>query len=161
MIRSRINMVDILLLAAAAGLCIGAFRRSEEIFLPSPVSHVRPRLSVAVAPYQPDSVEARVLDRDVFGALKPDTLSRGIQRPSPTATIPIPQGVFLTNLSIKAIAGPPWVAVLSGFPGSATQAVVITGDTVGHYRIRSISSDSVTLQTPDSIIRLSFIRIGS
>lgn len=156
----RARLIDIGLLAIAAAVCAGAYRRVDV----APVSVTAMRSSSVTVPVTSsdtlDSAEARVLARDVFG------IEQGVadvasapQVPS-NATIAIPPGVFTARISVQAIAGPPWIAVLSGLPGRTTQTVVLAGDTVGVYRIRSISRDSVTIQAPDSLIRLSLIRVG-
>jgi len=155
------RIVDALSLGMVAILCAAALGRSAVIpsgraILPSGRS-----ISVVVSSDSLDSAEAHVLERNVFGAPQLMSGTAAAQNFSPRAPILIPPGVFRASLMIQAIAGPPWVAVLSGIPGHNAQIVVTAGDTVGTYRIRSISTDSVIIQAPDSVIHLTFTKAGS
>jgi len=59
------------------------------------------------------------------------------------------------TLILKAIiGGPPWQGVLEGFPGREGASVVRAGDKIDRFTIRSITSDSVVIHSPDSTYRL-------
>lgn len=57
--------------------------------------------------------------------------------------------------TVSGIVGPPWRAVLEGIRGREGSILVAKGDTVGGYRIVSLSTDTVVIQAKDTTWRLS------
>jgi hypothetical protein len=148
----RFLPADIVLLMLASALCIIAYRAT--IISPATTTAIGQALSVeSIHLPMLDSAVARVMRRNVFETPLPAP-ELGDEQQKPVA-IPAPLPISDPGIAVRAIAGPPWVAVLSGLPGQSSQRVVIAGDTSGVYRIRSITSDSVTIQSPDSLIRVS------
>ncbi len=60
--------------------------------------------------------------------------------------------------TVSGLIGPPWRAVLEGIPGRAGGVLVASGDTVGGYRILRVRSNSVEVQAPDTLWRLTVRR---
>lgn len=54
-------------------------------------------------------------------------------------------------LAVQGIIGPPWTAVLAGIPGHSRPWVVHTGDTVGDFKITSVTRDTVIVAGPDTV----------
>ena len=69
---------------------------------------------------------------------------------SPIGRIPLGGGAAPR---LAGVAGPPWSAVLTGI-SSAPQVTVAVRDTVGGYRVLSISSDYVVLRGRDTTLKL-------
>jgi hypothetical protein len=72
----------------------------------------------------------------------------------PVAGDPPPPPRFRPTLSVSGIVGPPWVALLDGVPAHNASLVVHPGDVLGDLRVRSIDSDLVVIQGPDTTWRL-------
>lgn len=61
------------------------------------------------------------------------------------------------TLVLKAIiGGPPWQAVIDGFPGQPTGTIAGPGARFDKLLVRSVSRDSVVVQGPDTAWVLSF-----
>lgn len=56
------------------------------------------------------------------------------------------------------IGGPPWEALLEGVPGRQGSALVRRGDTLGGFRVRSISKDTVKVSGLDTTWTLTIRR---
>ena len=78
--------------------------------------------------------------------------------PSPPSFSPPPFGGMQPR--VTGISGPPWEAVLENVPGRQGAVVARPGDRFGDLRVRSISSDRVVVQGPDTTLRLQIHRNG-
>ena len=74
-----------------------------------------------------------------------------------------PQGGELAPPSVRPVfvlkaivGGPPWQAVVEGFPGQATSLVVRAGERFDKLAVRSVTRDSVVVQAPDTTWVLTF-----
>ena len=65
---------------------------------------------------------------------------------------PVPVRPFFTVRAI--IGGPPWSALLEGIPGQSGGVIVSAGNTFDKLRIRSITRDTVVMQSPDTTWKL-------
>lgn len=99
-----------------------------------------------------------IVDHDVF---------RLVRRPSPVAYRPELEGVappppppkLRPPLALSGIlGGPPWEALVDGFPGHDASLMVRKGDVVGTLRVRSVSADSVVIAGEDTTWRLGLRR---
>lgn len=145
-------------------------RRRERTSQAPPAS--RPTTGFAVLPVIADeslaaSVE-RIRNHDPFRTLQAPPQAT----PQLAGTLPLaagessawPFGALQTRtsfnaangLAVRAVAGPPWVAVLSGVPGRPEHVMAMVNDTLGALRIRAISSGAVVIETRDSVVRLTF-----
>jgi len=62
-------------------------------------------------------------------------------------------------LVLKAIVGgPPWQAVVDGIPGQQPGSIVRTGDTFDKLTVRNVGRDTVVIQAPDTIWKLTLSR---
>lgn len=59
---------------------------------------------------------------------------------------------------VSGLIGPPWRAVLEGIPGRPGGVLVSAGDTIGGYRILRVRANSVEIQAPDTLWRLTVRR---
>lgn len=135
----------------------------------SPVSQPQPALassSVSRATLT-DSLDAavrRLAESDPFmmnGGAQAARLATVSAAPASTmAALPGGMvGIPLTaGAALKAVAGPPWTAVVAGLPGQSGQSVLMIGDTAGGYRVTAIHSDTVILRSRDSTLRLALPR---
>jgi hypothetical protein len=68
---------------------------------------------------------------------------------------------FRGALTLRGIVGgPPWQAVIDGIPGQPSGTVVRAGSTFEKLTIRSVTRDTVIIQSPDTIWRLTLGRGG-
>jgi len=68
---------------------------------------------------------------------------------------PPPTPFFRGPLVLKGIVGgPPWQAVIDGLPGQPPGTVVSAGNTFDKLVIRAVSRDTVVVQAPDTVWRL-------
>lgn len=66
---------------------------------------------------------------------------------------------FRGDLVLKGIVGgPPWQAVIDGLPGQPSGTVAKAGSTFDKLVIRTISRDTVVVQAPDTVWRLTLKR---
>lgn len=72
----------------------------------------------------------------------------------PPSMAPPPPPPERPNLAFVGIVGPPWEALVEGFPGREGAVLVQAGERVGNYRVRSIRPDLVVVQGPDTTWRL-------
>lgn len=75
------------------------------------------------------------------GAPAPDTVSG-------------PEAPAIQLVLLGVAGGPPWQAVITGFPELPGSRVVRPGERVGAYSVIRIVRDTVVLQGPDSTLRL-------
>jgi hypothetical protein len=116
------------------------------------------------APVEEDSLEslaATITDGNVFRLARRPTAAAfavrdGRQTVSATPTPPAPPKAALILKAI--IGGPPWQGVLEGVPGRDGATVVRSGDKIDRFTVRSISRDTVLIQSPDSTYRLTLKR---
>lgn len=152
---------DVVVVFAAATACIGVYRSR---LADAPTSREARYTRIAdqrIPPTTLDSAQAQVLRRDLFGIQAIENSPDARPQVASGAPIPLPPGVMVSIIEVHAIAGPPWIAVMSGLPGHVNQAVVIPGDTAGSYMVRSISRDTVVLLVHDSLRRFSITRAGN
>lgn len=73
-------------------------------------------------------------------------------RPFGSADEPRDEGPALVRplLRVTGIAGPPWSAIVEGFPGREQGTVVRPGDRVGALRVARISPDAVHIVGADT-----------
>ena len=67
-----------------------------------------------------------------------------------------PPVVVRPVLTLKAIVGPPWQALVDGIPGQPAGAIVRTGGVFDKLVARTVTRDSVVIQGPDTAWVLSF-----
>jgi hypothetical protein len=68
------------------------------------------------------------------------------------AASPLPRNTWAgvrPTLTLKATAGPPWQAIIDGLPGQTSAAVVRAGSVFDRLTIKSVSRDTVFVQSPD------------
>jgi hypothetical protein len=53
-------------------------------------------------------------------------------------------------LVVRAISGPPWIALIEGIPGKANLTLVRADGTYDRLRVRSITRDTVVMEGPDT-----------
>ena len=104
-------------------------------------------------------LSADVEEGDVFRLARQPGPAQLDTRPSaqqgqagiPSAAIVSPR----IPLTLKAIVGgPPWQGVVEGFPGRESAVFLRTGDKVDRFTVRSVGRDTVVIQSPDSLYRL-------
>lgn len=143
--------VGILLwLVAAIGIASTAFRVREA--LPSDHEVASLQLGELSPPW--------TRDPEILGAAADRAAASSLfgQRGEPT---PRPNDVDGTgvepdlDIEVVGILGPPWTAVLRGFPDQGAARVVRAGDAVGPVTVTSISDDRLVLSWGDSILTLS------
>jgi hypothetical protein len=124
--------------------------------------------SRTVAPGVVSPVDRRALDKSANAAkdLDPFRLSR---RPAEVAYLPRSATAsaisttppFRGPLHLRGIVGgPPWQAIVDGLPGQPPGTVVSAGKTFDKIVVRSISRDTVIIQAPDTIWRLTLTKGG-
>jgi hypothetical protein len=153
-----IGRLEIGLLLLALGLSAVAARRWHNALpaAPSSASTLGTALSIP-ASVEEDSLAAA---RELGAQSDPFRLSRTpatvpFTRAAPPSALPMGQPMFRPNLVLKGIVGgPPWQAVIDGLPGQPAGTVVKAGGTFDKLIIRSISRDTVVVQSPDSTWRL-------
>jgi hypothetical protein len=122
--------------------------------------------TVSSAPETGTAVSAALLDEAALVATEqnPFRLSR---TPSDVAFVPrrvamaTPSGppAFRGVLVLKGIVGgPPWHAVIDGLPGQPPGTMVSAGSTFDKLVIRAISRDTVVVQAPDTVWRLTLTK---
>lgn len=142
-----------------------AFRRWRSA-LP-PIGRVTPVIGAIQSPprrVQPESLDDMVdltIDNDPFRLSgSPSTLpyvrSAALQsQPPAISSAPRPP------LFLKAIVGgPPWQAIVDGIPGQPPGTIVVAGSTFDKLRVRSVSRDTVVVQGPDTLWKLTLPRSG-
>lgn len=147
-----------LLLSAVAGL---RWQRGLDGFAAPRVSAGVPQLAPAAPP-----IHVAVLDSaaDMAATNDPFRLAN-----APSAVAYDPRGDMVagivaarvvaapmrpTMLVRGIIGGPPWQAIIDGIPGQAAGTIVRDGMTFDRLSIRSVSRDTVTVQAPDTIWKL-------
>ncbi|MGH7679626.1 MAG: hypothetical protein ACRENU_14240 [Gemmatimonadaceae bacterium] len=79
--------------------------------------------------------------------------------PRGQAAPPPPAPVVHPTLTLKGIVGgPPWQAVVDGLPGQPVGTVVSAGNVFDKLVVRSVSRDSVVIQSPDTTWRLTLTK---
>jgi hypothetical protein len=148
-------VASLLLIPVARRRWLGAIPQSRA------ARAVIPRLSSMSTRPVDDSLaaaEALVVDNDPF---------RLANHPASVSYDPRagdgPQGAELGPLSVRPVfvlkaivGGPPWQAVVEGFPGQAASVVVRTGERFDKLAVRSVTRDSVIVQAPDTTWVLTF-----
>jgi hypothetical protein len=91
-----------------------------------------------------DSIEAN--DPFRLDSHSPQLLSDATSVPTtPASSLPLPR------LTLGGVTGgPPWRAVVDGFPERIGSVVVGAGDTIGVLHVRSIGRDTVVIASPDT-----------
>lgn len=102
----------------------------------------------------------RVVDADPFRLDRtPSSIpfSLGVASASPpTSSPPVVQRPVLV---LRGIAGgPPWQALVEGFPGRSGPMVVRAGDRVGELVVATIDRDTVTVRGIDTTWKLTMVR---
>jgi hypothetical protein len=101
--------------------------------------------------------------RDVGTQKDPFRLSRmpatvPFTRAGPSG-IPAATPTFRPTLVLKGIVGgPPWQAVIDGLPGQPAGTVVKAGSVFDKLTVRSVTRDTVVVQSPDSTWRLTLTK---
>jgi len=122
--------------------------------------------TVSAAPTTEAATSAALLSEAALAAMEqnPFRLSRA---PSDVAFVPrriamaTPSGppAFRGLLVLKGIVGgPPWHAVIDGLPGQPPGTMVSAGSTFEKLVIRTISRDTVVVQAPDTVWRLTLMK---
>jgi len=159
----------VIIRASIVGLCVASLllipvarRRWLDAIPSSRIPRaVIPRLSSMSARPVEDSLaaaESLVVDNDPF---------RIVNHPASVSYDPLagdgPQGAELAPVSLRPVfvlkaivGGPPWQAVVEGFPGQATAVVVRTGERLDKLSVRSVTRDSVVVQASDTTWILTF-----
>jgi hypothetical protein len=150
-------------------LALAAIGETTRELSATPEKGVRPvawqqRQMDAPRPMSEDSLAtlgSQVTDRDLFRISRRESGVAYDGRTGAQATgLPLlPQSMIPPTpkvpLLLRAIiGGPPWQAVIDGFPGHAEGMIVKGGDRVDRFSIRSIVRDSVIIQAPDTTYRL-------
>jgi len=148
-----------------ASIALGAVARNRWIKA-IPPTHVSaaviPRLIPPPTPPAEDSLaqlEASVVENDVFRfANRPASspYDPGLGDALPGTPDPAPRAVRPTLILKAIVGGPPWQAVIEGFPGQATGVVARTGEKFDKLFVRSVTRDSVIVQAPDTTWILTF-----
>ncbi len=156
----RANLVG--LVAASLLLIPVARRRWLNAIPPSRVPPaVVPRLLSTAARPVDDSLaaaEALVVDNDPFRlANHPASVSYDPRAgDGPQGAEPVPLSVRPVFVLKAIVGGPPWQAVVEGFPGQVTPVVVRSGERFDKLSVRSVTRDSVVVQAPDTTWILTF-----
>lgn len=117
-------------------------------------------------PMSEDSLESlgsQVVDGDVFriarhgSSVAYDGRARGASLAAPLPmSAPLPPKSVLTLKAI--IGGPPWQGVIDGFPGHPEGTLVTLGDKIERFTVKGIGRDTVVIQAPDTLYRLTLKR---
>ena len=103
---------------------------------------------------------AMIIENDVFRlANRPSSVPYTLA-PLPNVERPAPARQARPNLTLRAVmGGPPWLAVVDGLPGGVGDGVTVrAGDTFDKLVIRSVGSDTVIVQAPDTTWKLTIPR---
>ena len=143
------------ILLSALILC-GAMQRSRAIVAIDPPEPMRPPGVVAGPPALPDTrslddAAATIVANDPFRlSNKPASV-----RFASAALDVTPIAHVRPQFVLRAIVGgPPWSAIVEGIPGQAGGIVVSAGLAFDMVRIRSITRDTVVVQTSDTTWKL-------
>src|SRR5262245_1733140 len=104
------------------------------------------------------SAEESIVSNDPFrianspSAVRYDPASESVQSNGSTPPILVRPSFVLRAI----VGGPPWQAVIDGFPGQPAGAIVRTGTTLDKLTVSAISRDSVIIKGPDTSWTLSF-----
>jgi hypothetical protein len=80
---------------------------------------------------------------------------------SVAAAAPAAAPSFRGPLHLRGIVGgPPWQAIVDGLPGQPPGTVVSAGKTFDKIVVRSITRDTVVIQAPDTVWRLTLNKGG-
>jgi hypothetical protein len=145
---------------ALAAVVLGSFGWRGAV--PTPVIE---RSTSAMPASSTDTVDAGQLIAAVDSVVSRDPF-RITRRPAPVAfgtqvspSAPVPPQPERPRLRLAGIiGGPPWEAILEGFPSRAGGIVVRGGDLVGDVRIRRITRDTVVVEASDSTWKLTLQR---
>lgn len=89
-----------------------------------------------------------LVSRDVFRSSTDSSVSGTL--PADAAPQSRPRANARPTLELKAIAGPPWRAVVGGLPGQPNAVVVREGTVFDRLTIASVGRDSVVIRGPDT-----------
>jgi hypothetical protein len=96
---------------------------------------------------------------DTLRVLRRNIVARDLFRSAGATPLPRAAGAGVRPmLTLKAIAGPPWRAIIDGLPGQPNAVVVGVGSVFDRLTIKSVSRDNVVVQTPDATWVLSLSR---
>ncbi|MEO8623802.1 MAG: hypothetical protein ABI625_22165 [bacterium] len=72
---------------------------------------------------------------------------------------PPPSPPYRPSMTVKAIVGgPPWQAIVDGLPGQPPGTIVRSGSTFDKLIVRNVGRDTVVIQAPDTVWKLTLMR---
>ena len=161
MIPKRIEIA--LGLTALALSVLAAHRWRAGVYVPPTATHVSSSTRKAMMSLDAEALQDAAL---AATARNPFRLSRSkadvpyVRRGQAVAPPP-PVQVVHPTLTLKGIVGgPPWQAVIDGLPGQPSGTVVSAGSVFDKLVVRVVSRDSVVIQAPDTIWRLTLSKGG-
>lgn len=155
---ARLELVLYLAAAVLASLALLIVRSSPAIAVSGPAKAVTAEVSRDESAAETRSTAIVVarnpfrLDRSPSPILFRSVAEQAIQQAMPVMQQPRPA------LTLRAVVGPPWEALVEGLPGRSGVVVVRAGDKVGDLTIRLIRGDSVVIQGADTTWRLGISR---
>ena len=136
-----------------------AWRWGQGVSAPAGQAAQMERVAVLPAPYDEDSLDI------AFESVVHENPFRLSRMPSDIPYSPgavaVPQTAqrFAPPLVLRGIVGgPPWQAVIDGIPGSPAGTVVTSGSVFDKLTIRSVTRDSVFVQTADTAWYLTLVK---
>ncbi len=113
-----------------------------------------PTLSAAAL----DSATSMIADNDPFRlANAPSAVAYDPAADLPGGSVPqraVVASIRPTFLVRGIIGGPPWQAIMDGIPGQPPGTIVRSGMTFDRLSVRSVGRDTVVVQAPDTIWKL-------
>jgi hypothetical protein len=99
-----------------------------------------------------DSDRHLIVARDVFRLSRAPSDLRYGESAAPTTLAPAQYSPRTTrpSLVLRAVAGPPWQAIIDGLPGQSMQTVARAGATFDRLTIRTVTRDTVVVSGPDT-----------
>lgn len=121
------------------------------------------RASMAPVLLDADSLAAQaamIIENDVFRLTNRPSSVPYTLAPPPNVERPAAVRPVRPTLALRAVmGGPPWLAVVDGLPGGVGDGVTVrAGDTFDKLLIRSVGRDTVIVQAPDTIWKLTIPR---
>lgn len=120
----------------------------------------QPKPLPQATPFSPSLARAAATEQAALGdmvlAVVANDPFRIARRPSdrpygsPTPPAEATQATVVPSLRLAGVVGPPWRAMIEGFPGRDGSVVLAVGDTIHAVRVRQIRMDAVLLSSADT-----------